>query len=61
MITFIGYMGAAFMVAFSFTLIPAIGIFGLALLTLQAVENKCWNLVGLNILSIVGLTLQMVG
>ena len=59
MTTFIGYLGAAFMVAFSFTLIPLLGIIGLMFLTLQAVETKCWNLVGLNILSIIGLTIQL--
>jgi len=52
-------LGAAFMVAFSFTLIPLLGIIGLMFLTLQAVETKCWNLVGLNILSIIGLTIQL--
>jgi hypothetical protein len=55
----VGWTGAGFMMGFSFTLIVPLGIIGLSLLTIQAMEERLWNLVGLNLASIVGLTLQV--
>jgi len=55
-----GYTGSAFMVAFSFTFNPLLAILGLALLTVQAVDAKMWNLVILNLVSIGGFYSQMI-
>lgn len=54
----IGYAGSLFMVIFSFTLSPVYGITGLILLTIQAIKLKVYNLVALNIVSIIGLATQ---
>ena len=50
----IGYFGAAWMVAFSFTLYPEIAVVGLMLLTVQSVANRLHNLTILNLVSIAG-------
>jgi hypothetical protein len=55
----LGWAGSAFMIGFSFTLYVPAGIIGLILLNVQAVDNKLWNLVGLNLASIFGLCLQL--
>jgi len=55
-----GYTGSAFMVAFSFTFNPLLAILGLALLTVQAVDAKMWNLVILNLVSIGGFYSQLI-
>lgn len=58
MIAAIGWIGAALMCAASFQIDSDMGkamaIVGLLLLTLQAVANKCYNLVLLNVISIGG-------
>lgn len=58
MISVIGWLGAALMCAASFQIDSDLGklsaIVGLSLLTLQAMSNKCYNLVLLNIISIGG-------
>lgn len=54
----IGYAGSLFMVIFSFTLSPVYGITGLILLTVQALKLRVFNLVALNIVSIIGLITQ---
>jgi hypothetical protein len=58
MIAVIGWIGAALMCAASFNIDSDIGkasaIAGLVLLTLQAVSNRCYNLVLLNAISIGG-------
>mgnify|MGYP001054250254 CR=1 FL=1 len=55
----IGYAGSLFMVIFSFTLSPIYGISGLVLLTFQALKLKAYNLVALNLVSIIGLLTQI--
>lgn len=56
--TVIGYAGSGFMIAFSFTMNPLFGIIGLLLLTIQTAKLKTWNLVVLNMVSIIGLFLN---
>lgn len=51
--TFAGWVGVMNMLIFSYTLDPVIGILGLIPLTLQACMSKLWNLVVLNIISII--------
>jgi ABC-type dipeptide/oligopeptide/nickel transport system permease component len=57
-IPLIGWIGAALMCAASFLIDTDLGkifaIAGLSLLTLQAIDNKCYNLVFLNMISIGG-------
>lgn len=53
--TICGWIGSGLMVIFSFTMLPLIGFFGLALLTVQAKVTKMYNLVILNAVSMVGL------
>ena len=57
----LGYLGAVFMVAFTFTLHIPFAIVGLVLMTFQAVSAKLWNLVFLNIISIVGFVSNLNG
>jgi len=59
--TAIGYVGAIVMALFSFTMLPAIAILGLALLTVQMTQAKIWNLVILNLVSIGGFAAQLIG
>ena len=59
--TAIGYVGAIVMALFSFTMLPAIAILGLALLTIQMTYAKIWNLVVLNLVSIGGFAVQLMG
>lgn len=54
MISILGYLGAVYMVAFTFTFHIPFAIIGLILMTFQAIHAKLWNLVFLNIISIVG-------
>ena len=54
MITFLGYIGTAFMIMFAFTMFIPLAIIGLSLMTLQAARAGLWNFVALNILSIIG-------
>ena len=54
MIALFGWIGAVAMVAFSFTLWIPLAILGLSLLTIQATATKTWNLVALNVISLVG-------
>lgn len=56
-----GWLGALLMVLFSFNLIPIFGILGLFFLTVQAVCTKQHNLVVLNVVSIIGLILNLTG
>tara|TARA_Y100001973_G_C5144188_1_gene304519 strand:+ start:638 stop:886 length:249 start_codon:yes stop_codon:yes gene_type:complete len=57
----VGWLGAGLMVAFSFTMLPLFGITGLAALTVQATQARLFNLVILNCLSIIGLTVNVLG
>ena len=59
--TAIGYVGAIVMAVFSFTMLPIIAILGLALLTVQMTYARIWNLVVLNLVSIGGFAVQLMG
>ena len=61
MIALIGWTGAVAMVAFSFTLWIPLAIIGLGLLTIQATATKTWNLVALNVVSLVGFVANYIG
>ena len=50
----IGWLGASFMIAFSFTLNLPFAILGLILLTIQAYKKDLKTLVILNLISILG-------
>ena len=54
MIALIGWVGAVAMVAFSFTLWIPLALVGLSLLTIQATATKTYNLVALNVVSLIG-------
>ena len=54
MIALIGWIGAVAMVAFSFTLWIPLALVGLSLLTIQATATKTYNLVALNVVSLIG-------
>jgi hypothetical protein len=56
-----GYIGAAVMAVFAFTMLPLLAVFGLSLLTLQAINAKMYNLVVLNIVSIGGFLFNYLG
>ena len=61
MIALFGWIGAVAMVVFSFTLWIPLAIIGLALLTIQATATKTWNLVALNVVSLVGFVANYIG
>ena len=61
MIALIGWTGAVAMVVFSFTLWIPLAIIGLGLLTIQATATKTWNLVALNVVSLVGFVANYIG
>ena len=61
MIALFGWIGAVAMVAFSFTLWIPLAIIGLGLLTIQATATKTWNLVALNVISLVGFVANYIG
>ena len=54
MINFLGYIGTAFMIAFSYTMTLQLAIIGLTLMSFQAAKAGLWNFVILNIISIIG-------
>ena len=54
MIALIGWIGAVAMVIFSFTLWLPLAMIGLSLLTIQATATKTYNLVALNVVSLIG-------
>ena len=64
MIEVIGWMGAAIMVAASFHMARPLGlkmaIVGLSLLTIQAYSSDTYNLIVLNLSSIIGFTLSLI-
>ena len=64
MIEVIGWMGAAVMVAASFNMARPLGlkmaILGLSMLTIQAYSNETYNLITLNLCSILGFTLSLI-
>ena len=51
---FFGYTGSFFMAAFAYTMAVPLAIIGLALLTVQSVNNSTHNLTVLNLISIGG-------
>ena len=63
MIEVIGWIGAAVMVAASFNMARPLGlkmaIVGLSLLTIQAYSSDTYNLIALNLSSIIGFTLSL--
>ena len=63
MIEVIGWVGAAVMVAASFNMARPLGLkmalVGLSLLTVQAYDNETYNLIILNLSSIIGFTLSL--
>ena len=59
MITFLGYIGTAFMIVFAFTMFIPFAIIGLSLMTLQAARANLWYFVILNIISIIGFTYNL--
>ena len=63
MIEVIGWIGAAVMVAASFNMARPLGlkmaIVGLSLLTIQAYSSDTYNLIVLNLSSIIGFTLSL--
>ena len=61
MIALVGWIGAVAMVAFSFTLWIPLAIIGLGLLTIQATATKTWNLVALNVVSLIGFVANYIG
>ena len=64
MIEVIGWVGAAVMVAASFNMARPLGlkmaIVGLSLLTIQAYSSDTYNLIVLNLSSIIGVTLSLI-
>jgi hypothetical protein len=56
---FIGYVGSALMIAFSFTFNPWLAIAGLSAITCQTVETKMHNLTAVNVVSILGFIFQL--
>ena len=64
MIEAIGWIGAAVMVAASFNMARPLGlkmaIFGLSMLTIQAYSNETYNLITLNLCSILGFSLSLI-
>ena len=56
-----GYVGALLMLAFSFSLSIPLAILGLSFLTVQAIESKLYNLIGLNVISILGFSYNLIG
>ena len=64
MIEFIGWVGAATMVGASFKMTKPLGlkmaIVGLSLLTIQAYSNETYNLLTLNLCSIIGFSLSLI-
>tara|TARA_B110000285_G_scaffold51201_1_gene58221 strand:+ start:486 stop:686 length:201 start_codon:yes stop_codon:yes gene_type:complete len=64
MIEIIGWMGAAVMVAASFKMNKPLGlqmaIGGLVLLTIQAYSNQTYNLLTLNLCSMIGFSLSLI-
>ena len=61
MIAFVGWIGCLAMVAFSFTLWIPLAMLGLSLLTIQATATKTYNLVTLNVISLVGFIANYLG
>ena len=65
MMAFIGWTGAAIMVAASFNMAtqfgPMLAVAGLGLLTIQSVNNRTHNLTALNIASILGFLYSITG
>ena len=56
---FCGILGMALIIGFNFTLYIPVGIAGLIILNVQAIEKKLWNLVAVNIAGTIGLLIQL--
>lgn len=59
--TLSGYFGSVVMVIFAFTMEPLLAILGLSFLTIQVISARLYNLVLLNIISIVGFVTTILG
>ena len=55
-----GYLGAILMAIFAFTMAIPVAIIGLSLLTVQAYDNETYNLIVLNLSSIIGFSLSLI-
>jgi energy-converting hydrogenase Eha subunit E len=64
MIVALGWIGAAVMAAASFNMHKPLGLkmalVGLSLLTVQAYDNETYNLIVLNLSSIIGFSLSLI-
>ena len=61
MVNLIGWIGAVAMVSFSFSLFVPLALFGLSCLTVQAIATKTYNLVALNVVSLIGFVANYIG
>lgn len=61
MATLLGYIGSVVMVLFAFTMEPLLAVIGLALLTVQVISARLYNLVLVNLVSIVGFLTNILG
>jgi hypothetical protein len=61
MIALVGWIGSVVMVIFSFTLWLPLAMIGLSLLTIQATATKTYNLVALNVVSLIGFVANYIG
>jgi len=59
--TLLGYIGSVVMVLFAFTMEPLLAVIGLALLTVQVISARLYNLVLVNLVSIVGFLTNILG
>ena len=60
MATFLGYVGTVFMILFAYPMHIPFAIVGLTLLIVQAIKASMWNLVFLNVVSIIGFSSNFV-
>ena len=59
--TLSGYFGSVVMVIFAFTMEPLLAVIGLALLTIQVISARLYNLVLVNLISIAGFITNILG
>ncbi len=59
--TLSGYFGSVVIVIVAFTMEPLLAILGLAFLTIQVISARLYNLVLLNIISIIGFITTILG
>ena len=59
--TLSGYFGSVVMVIFAFTMEPLLAVIGLALLTIQVISARLYNLVLVNLISNAGFITNILG